>query len=438
MASKITLNWVDVNVVEDGYKIYKSNNPIDMKNLPTPTALTKDTETWEDTDVLYGETYHYVVSAYNDQDESFSDPRSVTLIEKTYTYSKDENMIRILDTASGQEIGNILNVFSNTAQVDNDARGNNLKVLTDGTIYIQNTLFMSAFNSNNERLFEVNLQSSSANTIKPARDFMVLPNKKIIIIGNVYNNDRGSSIAYLNTDGSHIANIDNIFSYNTNSQPNYYMSKILNVSLDNYDKIWIHGMNPSFHGVFSYITINADDTITRRTDTSGFLGTQDTYSLPVVMEEDRLLIAFQRSTSISLGSIRAWEKSPFQRYDVKYTKDLPFSPHDYDFNKRNRRIYGLSSDGRLMSINYLTGDVITEFPIPDVTKGHKMSINNYDEIIVATDKGTKCIDADLTTVKWTFNEQTGEPICVASQGGQLLHRNGIEMVQTGTTGATGT
>ena len=70
---RVKLTWDDQNEIESGYKIYRSLSTLSTESLPEPLAvLPVNSNEYIDLDVIDGQTYHYLVSAYSPYDEVFS------------------------------------------------------------------------------------------------------------------------------------------------------------------------------------------------------------------------------------------------------------------------------------------------------------------------------------------------------------------------------
>lgn len=71
---KVSLSWLDSNQIEKGHRVYRSDNPMDINNLPTPIVdLDKNIQDYVDYDVIDGNYYYYRVSAYIDGYEEISE-----------------------------------------------------------------------------------------------------------------------------------------------------------------------------------------------------------------------------------------------------------------------------------------------------------------------------------------------------------------------------
>ena len=71
---RVILRWQDTNNIEIGHKIYRSNSPMDINNMPTPIAdIGVNATQYTDEDVIEGNFYYYRVSAYTTNGEEFSE-----------------------------------------------------------------------------------------------------------------------------------------------------------------------------------------------------------------------------------------------------------------------------------------------------------------------------------------------------------------------------
>lgn len=127
----INLSWVDTNRVEDGYRVYKSTSPMDPEvSMPAPIAtLDPNSESYVDTDVVYGQTYYYIVSSFNNlqANEVFSENKEVVCEENIYaisvdgeTHKLDTNGNRIFVDKTTNLFGSIRSEFT----MDMDFKGN--------------------------------------------------------------------------------------------------------------------------------------------------------------------------------------------------------------------------------------------------------------------------------------------------------------------------
>lgn len=80
----IKLSWKDVNGFGNGFRVYRSQQPIDPDNLPGPIATLAPAAgkppqdlSWTDSDVIEGETYHYAVSTFFGDDEKITDEQVI-------------------------------------------------------------------------------------------------------------------------------------------------------------------------------------------------------------------------------------------------------------------------------------------------------------------------------------------------------------------------
>jgi len=76
----VTLRWSDQNKIEQGYKIYRNNSPMDVNNMPVPIAVIgKNSNSYIDPDKTIGETYYYIVSSFINGHELYSQEVSITV-----------------------------------------------------------------------------------------------------------------------------------------------------------------------------------------------------------------------------------------------------------------------------------------------------------------------------------------------------------------------
>ena len=127
----INLSWVDTNRVEDGYRVYKSTSPMDPSvSMPAPIAtLDPNSESYVDTDVTYGQTYYYIVSAYNNlqSEEVFSENKEVVCEENIYAISVSGETHKIDTNGNRIFVDRTQNLFGTIRQdftMDMDFKGN--------------------------------------------------------------------------------------------------------------------------------------------------------------------------------------------------------------------------------------------------------------------------------------------------------------------------
>lgn len=76
--AEVRLSWKDISSSEQGFRVYRSDAPIDTNNPPEPYAtLPADTESFVDTQIDLGVVYYYYVSSFKDNIEKFSNVRIV-------------------------------------------------------------------------------------------------------------------------------------------------------------------------------------------------------------------------------------------------------------------------------------------------------------------------------------------------------------------------
>lgn len=81
----ITLTWDDPNLIEKGYRVYRSKSPMDINNMPTPIGtVNANTTEFIDKDQTIGDTNYYRVSAWIDGHEVFSEEIEIEVNDYFY------------------------------------------------------------------------------------------------------------------------------------------------------------------------------------------------------------------------------------------------------------------------------------------------------------------------------------------------------------------
>ena len=108
MSNVINLSWLDINQTENGYRVYRDTSPLDINNLPAPYAdLGADSEEFVDEDVTFGDIYYYVVSAYNDTEEAFSNNITVQCREAIFVSTDRYGMYSVSIDGTTMKTGTI-------------------------------------------------------------------------------------------------------------------------------------------------------------------------------------------------------------------------------------------------------------------------------------------------------------------------------------------
>lgn len=136
----INLSWVDTNRVEDGYRVYKSTSPMDPSvSMPAPViTLDPNAEEYVDTDVVYGQTYYYIVSAFNNLQslEVFSENKKVVCEENIYAISTNGEFHKIDTDGNRIFVDRTQNLFGSITTgfpMDMDYKGN-FYYISDNTL----------------------------------------------------------------------------------------------------------------------------------------------------------------------------------------------------------------------------------------------------------------------------------------------------------------
>lgn len=71
---QVKLTWVDRNYNEDGYRIYRASEPMDLGDMPTPLdEIGGNATEWLDPSPPMNQGVYYIVSTFRGTDEAFSD-----------------------------------------------------------------------------------------------------------------------------------------------------------------------------------------------------------------------------------------------------------------------------------------------------------------------------------------------------------------------------
>lgn len=140
MSAKIVLRWDNNNEIEKGYRVYRDDVSFDENNYPqTPIAILDENVTeYEDNDVVNGNTYYYVVSAYTDDEELYSEIVSVEArdIENTIvTIGESELNHRSIDDGSLINSKTFPNAFNNFCTV-RKLSDNNIAVINGTSVFV--------------------------------------------------------------------------------------------------------------------------------------------------------------------------------------------------------------------------------------------------------------------------------------------------------------
>lgn len=118
----VTLQWDDTNVIEKGHRVYRSNAPMDIYDMPAPIGtIEKNVTKFIDIDQTIGDTNYYRIGAYIDGYEEFSDelvyeiedyPHQFVLLDNStatlYTYALDGTYTTL--TTLDQQLNNSADV----------------------------------------------------------------------------------------------------------------------------------------------------------------------------------------------------------------------------------------------------------------------------------------------------------------------------------------
>lgn len=128
--AKVILKWEDSNRIEAGYKIYRTDIAgVDPATLTPYATLPADSTEFVDTDVAYGETWYYTISAYDDNDEVFGKTIDVRVGKVLITSARNDRTVRYISPETGEELATIVDLNGDGTDVmgiDYDTRTGNL------------------------------------------------------------------------------------------------------------------------------------------------------------------------------------------------------------------------------------------------------------------------------------------------------------------------
>ncbi len=95
----VHISWNDINLIEKGYKVYRSNHPMDVQNMPESIgSLPRNSVEYIDKDQVVGDTLYYRVSAWIDGYEQISEEVEVLVSLTARGTGGIESVIVVDDT----------------------------------------------------------------------------------------------------------------------------------------------------------------------------------------------------------------------------------------------------------------------------------------------------------------------------------------------------
>lgn len=168
--NKIKLKWLDLNRTGQGYKVYRSDNEMDIENLPEAHAIIPvGTSEFEDDGIEYGSEIHYIISAVDEEgSETYSKPQKILCKESVYGVTGDGVTVKM--TYDFQESWqNFTLPNGRVAVIDSDIFGNVAAATTRGAAIIVDTLGLTRF-------YEQGSSSSSSNDLNHATALFTVNN----------------------------------------------------------------------------------------------------------------------------------------------------------------------------------------------------------------------------------------------------------------------
>ena len=181
--NNVTLVWQDTNLIEKGHKIYRSDSPMDVNNMPTAFAtLAKNSTSYTDMNLTVGDTWFYRVSAFIDGHEMFSEEIELTVTKKysIYTVSDDDTTIKL----NGEGIEDWISTqhTNNVNDVAIDANDNVFTVSDDQLLIMTNSADTKQWEFNGHSAIINSVSVNNGNEVFTADNSGIL--KKIDYSGN--------------------------------------------------------------------------------------------------------------------------------------------------------------------------------------------------------------------------------------------------------------
>lgn len=186
--NNITLVWDDTNEIELGHKIYRSDSPMSVDNMPASIAtLDANTTTFVDEDLTVGNVYYYRVSAYINGDEQFSEEISIEVSQRysIYTVSNDDSTIRLNSEGIEQWISTQHTDNVNDVAIDND---NNVFTVSSDNLVIMT-------DSDDQKIWEFDGHSVGVNSVSVNNG------------GHVFTGDNGGTLKKIDYNGNELWSI---------------------------------------------------------------------------------------------------------------------------------------------------------------------------------------------------------------------------------------
>lgn len=121
----ITLKWDDSNLIEKGYKVYRSKTPMDTHDMPMPIGeLEPNSTEFIDIDQPIGDTNYYRVSAWIDGHEMYSSELVQEVYEELFVYTGQHGGHLVKYTEHGEHVWSKQQLHSDSiSSIDLDLDG---------------------------------------------------------------------------------------------------------------------------------------------------------------------------------------------------------------------------------------------------------------------------------------------------------------------------
>lgn len=104
----VLINWTRVGAPAEGLRVYRSNSPIDLENLPSPIAgLDSMATMYEDTTVTPDSTYYYAVSAFRGTEEKVTTIPAHTMLARDVNWDKVTSLVHFDGTEGSRTVQDV-------------------------------------------------------------------------------------------------------------------------------------------------------------------------------------------------------------------------------------------------------------------------------------------------------------------------------------------
>lgn len=229
MSHSVHIGWSDINAshIPNKYKIYRSDTPIDIENLPEPlvTDLPKEQLSYIDDTVEFGNTYYYIVSTYTSDNEELGGEQIVHVKENIY-YTNNRTLYKVGYNSTTTRPKFVKGFSAQIRAIDCDVHGY-VYVLTTRTLY--------KLDHNGNEVLSINIGENAYSIIVDAEQNAFIGMLQKVRKYNTVSEELVWESSQLNdTDNNGIANAGRVY----------------DMSIDQQGRIWIQtSYQDNYHGI---------------------------------------------------------------------------------------------------------------------------------------------------------------------------------------------